>query len=200
VTNLPEILLGCGSPLVQPASGRVEDTRPEASPAVKRLVDLSRQTRPDRPVAVVCAGTLTDVASTWLLEPASAEHLIIVCGYGGGYKCPTLDPWAAAIVLPRFRCILLNKTYALNLDEKSFDQIRDRRWQSIPRREGSRDLALLAAAAIPGLASNVVRAACQPDGQGQFIFNPRADGRIWLVKDINLELLKRDVQQTFFEQ
>jgi hypothetical protein len=200
VRNIPELLLGSGAPLVPPVSGRFEETRPESSPAVNRLVSMARQARPDRPVAVICAGAMTDLASAWLVEPACAANLIAVCGFGGPYQCEKLDPWAYTIVMQQFRCIVLDKTYAMNLDPREFDRIRDRCWSSISRKEGSRDLVLLATVALPEVATKVERATCERDGTNPLRLVPKADGRIWLVKDVQMDILRQDVQQTFFGQ
>lgn len=197
--NPPEVLLGNSRALVMPLSGRAEDTRAETSPAVRRLVDLARQTTPDRPALVVCSGSMNEVASAWLVERRCATNLIPVFGYDGSdYKSAGRDPWAAQIVLTHFRCVVLNRTYRPPLDMKLYDQIRNPLWRDLTRQLGCADTALLAAVAMPGLASGVERSVCIPDGKGEFRFEPRADGAIWLVKNIDMEALHQEMIQTFF--
>jgi hypothetical protein len=197
--NAPEILLGSSKALQMPASGLAEDTHAESSPAVRRLVDLARQTTPDRPALVICSGSLNEVASAWLLERRCAANLIPVLGYDGDeYKSVGRDPWAAQIVLPRFRCVVLSRTYRPPIDMNLYDQIRNPLWRDLTRQTGCADTALLAAVAMPGLVSEVERSVCISDGNGQFRFEPKANGAIWLVKNIGMDALQQELEETFF--
>ena len=195
--NPPKILKGNSELLQAPQSGHVEDTRPVVSPAVSYLVSLARRTRPERPVVVVCAGALTEVASAWLKERSCATNLILVFCHADTFKCADVDPWAARIVLPRFRCVAVARQRFAVLDPGTFDHPRDPLWRDLSRK-GMYDAGLLATVTVPGVAAEVARSAYSPDGMGGFRFVPKPDGAIWLVKKTNDEALRREMEQTFF--
>ena len=195
--NPPKVLRGNPDPLQAPPSGRAEDTRPVVSPAASYLASLARRTRPNRPVVVVCGGALTEVASAWLIERSCATNLIPVFFHTDRFKCARVDPWAARIVLPRFRCVALTRTIYPNLDPKLFDRTRDPLWRDLTRK-AMLDTALLAAVAVPGMATEVQRSAYNPDEEGGFHLVPKPDGRIWLVKKTDDAALRREMEQTFF--
>mgnify|MGYP000156240270 CR=1 FL=1 len=199
--NAPEVLLGNGRALQKPASGRAEDTRAESSPAVRRLVELARQTTPERPVLAICSGSMNEVAAAWLIERRCGACLVPVFGYDDGdYKSVGRDPWAAEIVLSKFRCIVLTRTYRPPIDTALYDRIPNPLWRDLTRQQGCADTALLAAVAMPGLARDVERAVCMGDGNGRFRFEAHAKGTVWLVKDIEMDALQQELIQTFFER
>lgn len=120
IDGLPDPLASLGSPLVAPASGELDDTRPNRSEGALFLVEASKRLAlPYRPLVVATGGALTDVADAYLIDPEVSERVVVVSSLGmvnpsGAYMgIPNgnHDPWAARIVAERFRYVQVSAFY-----------------------------------------------------------------------------------------
>lgn len=103
--NLPDPLRGADRVLMRPDSGRIEDTVPCPSEGSRRIAELARQAKPDRPLLVICGGPLTTVANALLTHPDIADRLVVfnLTIANGGYNGK--DAWSAWIVIRRTRYV-----------------------------------------------------------------------------------------------
>lgn len=109
--NIPDVLDGAREPLIQPASGEIGDTVPVDSPATRQIVKLAKAATREKPLVIVTGGQLTSIASAYLLDPSITERVIAVVAGGFGTAAMddyngTEDPWAAAIVVEKFRAVM----------------------------------------------------------------------------------------------
>jgi hypothetical protein len=123
--NIPDPTASVGAPLVMPASGNIDDTRPNRSEGALLLVNASNQfALPYRPLAVVTGGALTDIADAYLVDPTITQRVVIVSSLGsvtstgGGMGAPngSGDPWADVIVASRFRYVQVSAWYDQSTD------------------------------------------------------------------------------------
>ena len=119
-THLPDPISSIGLPLVEPASGKIEDTQPNRSEGALLIVASSKTLSvPDRPLVVASGGGLTDVADAYLIDPTVADRVVVVSSLGGatstggGMGGPNgqIDPWADFIVASRFRYVQVSAWY-----------------------------------------------------------------------------------------
>jgi purine nucleosidase len=59
---------------------------PRSTPAADAIVDEAMRDDTDAPLFVACGGSLTNIASAWLVEPRIAERLTLVWIGGGEYE------------------------------------------------------------------------------------------------------------------
>jgi len=120
IGGLPDPLGSSGSPLIRPASGKIEDTLPNRSRGATFINDISRRLAlPYRPVVVATGGALTDVADAYLLDHTVTQRVVVVSSLGNvsssgaGMGAPNgdADPWADTIVTQRFRYIQVSAFY-----------------------------------------------------------------------------------------
>ncbi len=118
--NLPDPIASIGAPLVMPASGNIDDTKPNRSEGALLIVDTSRRLGlPYRPVVIATGGALTDVADAYLVDPTVTERVIVVSSLGsttstgGSMGSPNGngDAWADVIVTSRFRYVQVSAWY-----------------------------------------------------------------------------------------
>jgi hypothetical protein len=68
---LPEITASARKPLTRPVDGQIDSTAPNHSEGANLIVTLSRQLSQEfRPVVVVAATSLTDLADAYLIDPS----------------------------------------------------------------------------------------------------------------------------------
>ena len=118
--NIPDPKASPGSPLVRPSDGNLDSTAPNGSVGALEIVRTSaRLSLPYRPLVVVTAGPLTDVADAYLIDPTVTDRVVIVStlgsgsAKGGSMGAPngTMDPWADWIVVERFRYVQVSAYY-----------------------------------------------------------------------------------------
>ena len=118
--NLPDPISSIGLPLVEPASGKIEDTEPNSSEGARLIVASSNSlSLPYRPLVIASGGGLTDVADAYLVDPTVAERVVVVSSLGaatstgGAMGGPNgqIDPWADFIVASRFRYVQVSAWY-----------------------------------------------------------------------------------------
>lgn len=68
-----------------------DETTPVDSPAARRLIGLSREYTPERPLYVVAIGALTNIASALLLDPTLSERITLVWLGGNARFWPDTD-------------------------------------------------------------------------------------------------------------
>jgi len=120
IEGLPDPIASVGAKLVVPASGRVEDTRPNRAEGALFLVDVSRRLAlPYRPLVIATGGALTDVADAFLIDPEIVDRVVVVSSLGSvsasgaemGLPNGNHDPWADKIVAERFRYVQVSAFY-----------------------------------------------------------------------------------------
>ena len=120
IKNLPDPLPSVGAPLVMPASGDIDQTRPNRSRGALFIVDESKRVSlPNRPLVVATGDGLTDVADAYLVDPSVTERVVVVASLGGmtaaganmGDPNGNADPWADTIVANRFRYVQVSAYY-----------------------------------------------------------------------------------------
>lgn len=118
--NLPDPIASPGSALVRPSNGAIDATVPNRSAGALLIVETSaRLALPNRPLAVVTGGPLTDVADAYLIDQTVTDRVVIVSVLGagsskggsmGGPNGP-MDPWADWIVAQRFKYVQVSAYY-----------------------------------------------------------------------------------------
>lgn len=208
LAGIPDPIASVRRPLERPANGDIDATSPNRSEGALAILEMSsRLGLPYRPVAVVTGGPLTDVADAYLLDPTVVDRVVVVSSLGtvspsgGAMGVPNgeMDPWAAAIVVSRFRYVQVSAYYdqltdvppsrAGELPANPFGEwIAAKRagiW-SIPL---AADQVAVAAVGLPGFAITVDRVApAAPVGAGatsgpELTTDP--NGRAWLVTENN---------------
>ncbi|MFL5306984.1 MAG: hypothetical protein ACJ8F1_17340 [Polyangia bacterium] len=118
--NVPDPLTSVGAQLVMPASGNIDDTRPNRSEGALFIVNQSKALAlPNRPIVVATGDGLTDVADAYLVDHSVTERVVVAAslgtayGSGGSMNIPNgdTDPWADTIVASRFRYIQVSAFY-----------------------------------------------------------------------------------------
>ena len=200
--NAPEPMLGAARSLQRPASGRPEDTRPEDSPAARQIVAEARKARPDRPLLVASAFSMTDLASAWLLDRNCADTVIVLKDLSGKADGDwIIDPWAGVLVLSHFRCVILPAAVPLTVDLPRLVLAPDPRWRSLARKATSSDsdFPTLALATMPGFVQASERASVVFDANDDFQYRPHPAGRIWVVKRADWQLMTDEFHRTFLD-
>jgi hypothetical protein len=118
--NVPEPMASNASPLVRPIDGNIDSTTPNRSEGAHFIIDTStRLSQPFRPLVVVTAGKLTDVADAYLMDHTLPQRVVVVSALGtvttGGGKMGMpngeLDKWADVIVAQKFRYVQVSSYY-----------------------------------------------------------------------------------------
>ena len=168
---------------------------------------MSRQlSTPSRPVVVVSATSLTEIADAYLLDHSVVDRVVVVAALGtvaapnGVMARPNgdMDPWADWIVVQRFRYVHVGTWYDQTGDVTTAQlpdlpnnplgmRIADKRPNIIPDLTASDQVALLAVA-LPGFVTAVERAS--PDTSAGFdsmqgpTLVPDAAGSTWVVTQL----------------
>ena len=105
--NIPDPVAGAGWALDNPSSGIIEDTVPRDTPGSQLIVQEANKCTPENPLHIVTGGALTCAADAYLLDNTIADKVVVLSLIGdevemGKYN-GTIDPWAAYIVLEKFR-------------------------------------------------------------------------------------------------
>jgi hypothetical protein len=128
--NIPDVTTSAGLPLVRPADGKIESTTPNNAAGARLIVELSRQlSKPSRPLVVVSAVPLTNLADAYLLDPTVVDRVVVVAALGElGTPNATmngpngdLDPWAGWIVAQRYRYVQVCAYYDQTADVMAAD-------------------------------------------------------------------------------
>jgi hypothetical protein len=118
--NLPDPISSVGPPLVMPADGNIDHTKPNRSNGALAIIDLSNKlSLPYRPLVIATGGALTDVADAYLVDHSVTERVVVVSSLGstsstgGGMGIPNGqgDPWADVIVSHEFRYVQVSAWY-----------------------------------------------------------------------------------------
>ena len=118
--GIPDPVASLGAPLVQPATGRIEDTTPNRSEGARLILAVAAElSRPYRPVVVATGTRLTDVADAYLLDPSVADKIVVVSSLGAlsamgaNMSNPNgeMDAWADLIVSKRLRYVQVSAYY-----------------------------------------------------------------------------------------
>jgi len=118
--NLPDPIASIGPPLVMPANGNIDETRPNRSDGALTIVNLSRTlSLPYRRVVIATGGALTDVADAYLVDHSVTERVVVVSSLGstsnsgGAMGLPNGqgDPWADVIVASKFQYVQVSAWY-----------------------------------------------------------------------------------------
>jgi len=118
--NLPDPISSIGPPLVMPANGNIDDTKPNRSNGALAIIDLSNTMGlPYRPLVIATGGALTDVADAYLVDHSVVDRVVVVSSLGstsstgGGMGLPNGqgDPLADAIVARHFQYVQVSAWY-----------------------------------------------------------------------------------------
>ncbi len=113
MVNIPDPVAGAGWALdaPDPRPGdewpTIEDTVPRDTPGSQLIVQEANNSTPANPLYIVTGGALTCAADAYLLDNTIADKVVVLSLMGdevemGKYN-GTIDPWAAYIVLEKFR-------------------------------------------------------------------------------------------------
>lgn len=83
--NLPQVVMGSKVPLQN-----VEE--PALSPGAQLIIDEAHRDDVSTPLYVVCGGSLTSIASAWLMDPSIAEKLTVIWIGGPEYPGHRVPP------------------------------------------------------------------------------------------------------------
>jgi hypothetical protein len=172
--GIPEPTTSISSALSKPASGKIEDTRPNRSEGAWLIVDLSSKLAlPYRPVVIATGGSLTDVADAYLLDPSVAERIVVISSLGlldstgATMALPNgdIDPWADTIVATRLRYVQVSAFYdqvadvpesrLSELPANAFGDWMRQKQPQISKLQLASDQVALLAASLPGFVSGV---------------------------------------------
>jgi hypothetical protein len=210
--NIPDPRESLSSPLEKPASGNIEDTAPERSNGATLIIEKANSlSLPYRPLVVVAASRLTDVASAYLMDPTITERIWVVASVGNltstgaSMDRPNgeMDPWASTIVATRMRYIQVSARYDSRLDvpeERMRGELprnnafSDWIWYKVDQDKiweitDSSDQVSIAAVGIPGFAKTFERVAPDMAASASSTAGPplqyAEDGRVLLVTEID---------------
>lgn len=87
VNNLRDVMrISCLPPLVAGSRHALADkAQPQISPGAQLIIDEAHRTDVITPLYVVCGGSLTNIASAWLMDPSIASNLIVIWIGGAEY-------------------------------------------------------------------------------------------------------------------
>lgn len=198
--DLPEPLASPSAPLSRPADDVVESTTPNDSEGARFILETSSLlARPERPVAVVTGGRLTDVADAYLLDPTVVDRVVVVSSLGSasseggrmGVPNGEMDPWADWIVAQRFRYVQVSAYYdqladvpAERLAELPMNPLGDRMRRKQPElltTALASDQVGTLALGVPGFVQEVARVAPAGWDGDVVILEPREGENGWLV-------------------
>jgi len=120
LSSVPNPIASISVALKRPASGNIQDTKPNFSEGAVFILNTSaRLSLPYRPVVVATGGRLTDVADAYLIDPSVSERVVVVSslgalsGSGAAMANPNgeMDPWADTIVTENFRYVQVSAYY-----------------------------------------------------------------------------------------
>jgi hypothetical protein len=206
--DIPDVTASAGGPLARPPNGQIDSTTPTHSAGARLIVDVSRQlSTPARPVVVVSATSLTDLANAYLLDHSVVDRVVVVAALGsveppnGLMDRPNgdVDPWADWIVAQRYRYVHVGTWYDQTADVTTAQladlpanplsqRIRDKLPNIIPDLTASDQVALLAVA-LPQFVTAVGRAS--PDTSAGFdstqgpTLVPDAAGNNWVITQLS---------------
>lgn len=207
--NIPDPVTSVGGALVEPASGRIEDTVPNRSEGARVILDVAAaQSLPYRPVVVATGTRLTDVADAYLLDPSVAEKLVVVASLGsleatgGAMSNPNgeMDPWADYIVSTRLEYVQVSAFYdqlgdvtdarVSELPDNAFGAWMAEKQPAIYSIAVAADQVSVLAAGYPAFVARAehVTASGSPSDTGGPDLVPDARGKAWLVTESNAEL------------
>ena len=205
--DIPDVTASAGAPLIRPADGVIESTAKNDSAGGKVIVEVSRRlSTPSRPVVVVSATSLTDVADAYLIDPSVADRVVVVAALGsvaapnGIMSRPNgdMDPWADWIVAHRFRYVHVGTWYDQTGDVRE-DQLADLPQNPLGTRIADKlslifpittasDQVALLAVALPTFVTGVQRASPAASAEFDPSQGPRllpdAGGNAWVVTQI----------------
>jgi len=208
--GLPDPIASIGASLVQPASGRVEDTVPNRSEGARLIVQLAHERgTAAHPLAIATGGALTDVADAYLLDPTLAERVVVVASLGmptdGGARLLTpngeRDPWANVIVTTRLRYVQVNGYYDQLLDvpddrvselpSNAFGKwMADKRSSLLSTRVACDQVSVLASA-LPWFASSVAKVRVDSDDSTALVDDP--SGPNWHVSECETDRAREEL-------
>ncbi len=206
--NLPDPLASVESPLVAPASGQIDDTKPNRSEGALFIIDQSsRLALPYRPLVVATGGALTDVADAYLIDHTVTERVVVVASLGsvssagGGMGIPNGDgdPWADTIVAERFRYVQVSAFYdqLTDVPTSSLSDLPDNplgsriaaKQPNLWHWQPASDQVAVLAAGLPGFATKVERVSPAVPGGAAATAGPDLamdpEGSNWLVTACN---------------
>ncbi len=203
--DIPDPMASSASALVRPSNGDIDSTTPNRSEGAHLIIDTSmRLSQPFRPLVVVTAGKLTDVADAYLMDHTLPERVVVVSALGtvttdgGKMGMPNgeLDTWADAIVAQKFRYVQVSAYYdqkgdvsdslLAQLPVNAFTTwIQDKKNKVYDDLYAADQVAVVALA-IPEFVSAVARADQQDVGADNIpMLTSNPSGPVWLVTEIS---------------
>jgi len=213
--GVPDVTASASNPLAAPVDGQIESTVANHSAGAKLIVELSNSlSLPWRPVVVLAATRLTDIADAYLMDRGVVDRVVVVASLGslsgakGLMTGPNgdLDPWADWIVAQRFKYIQVSTVYD-QLQDVTTDDLPDlpknrfgdwmaAKQPKLSNLSSAGDQMAALAVVVPNFVATVVRSRSDisagfnsPVGQGPPLI-PSSDGNAWLVTAINSGLAR----------
>jgi hypothetical protein len=218
--NVPELTRSDGAPLTAPADGSIDSTKSNGSKGAQLILDLSRElSLPWRPLVVVTAAQLTDVADAYLMDHDVVNRVVVVASLGtypaskGLMSGPNgdLDPWADWIVAQRFRYVQISVLYDQsgevtaddlpNLPRNYFGTWMANKQPKLLTLTTAADQLAILTMALPTFPTAVQRSSADtsagfnsPPGQGPpLVSDP--NGNAWLVTEVASSLARSTLWQ-----
>jgi hypothetical protein len=206
--NLPVVTASTGRPLARPTDGQIDSTLANDSEGARVIVEVSRQLSTlERPLVVVSATSLTDIADAYLIDHSVVDRVVVVAALGS-YVAPNgimdgpngdMDAWADWIVAQRFRYVQVSGYYdqsgdvtAAQLDDlprNPFGDFMRRKHPNLILVDTASDQIALLSVALPRFATAIRR--CAPDTSAAFDpeqgppLVPDASGNAWVVTSVD---------------
>jgi hypothetical protein len=210
--NIPDVTMSAGLPLVRPADGQVDSTTPNNAMGAQLIVNLSRQlSTPSRPLVVLCAVPLTNLADAYLIDHSVVNRVVIVATLGelgtplAMMNGPNgdLDPWADWIVAQRYPYYVQSSAYYAQAGDVTTDDLarlpnnalgawmtdKQPKLYTIPQ---ASDQTIVLSVALPKFVTAVQRAS--PDTSVAFDnmqgppLRPDPAGNVWVITQIDATL------------
>ncbi len=206
--NIPDPMASTGPVLVSPSDGAIDSTVPNRSEGARFIIDTSLQlSRSFRPLVVVTAGRLTDLADAYLMDHTVPDRVVVVSMLGSvtsdgakmGVPNGELDPWADTIVAQKYRYVQVSAFYdqISDVSDSLVPQLPTNSFTTWIQDKQSRiyddiyaaDQVAVAAVAIPDFVSSVTRVVEQVQSSGSTpLLSNDPNGSTWLVSQINSAL------------
>jgi hypothetical protein len=130
--NIADVTMSDGLPLVRPADGQIDKTVANNSAGAQLIVKKSRDlSTPSRPLVVLCAVPLTNLADAYLIDHSVVDRVVVVSALGE-LRAPLatmdgpngdLDAWSNWIVAQKYRTYVQVSSYYPQANDVTTDDL-----------------------------------------------------------------------------
>jgi hypothetical protein len=107
--NIPDPIAGAIARLVMPSSGRWEDLVPIANPGSDLIASEAAKATREHPLVVISEGSMTTVATAFLLDPSIADKMIVFGTFN--FNRPNEDTLAVYLISKKCRFVAWGRGY-----------------------------------------------------------------------------------------